>query len=254
MKRRYLQAWMIVTAAGWCLAGGATAADKVDTNRWVSGLTMGLNMSRGNSETLLSSGALTTERKGLENEFRFGVEGNYGETKVKKDDGREETETNVQNARGYGDYKRLLDDRLYAYINTELSHDEIADIRYRFIIGPGLGYYLLRDDVQSLGVEAGMAFIKDKVGETTDDRFAARAAERYERKIGETSKIWEAAEYLPTVDDVDNYLINAEAGAEAMMNARLGLRIVLQDKYNNRPAPGKDANDLSLIGAVTVRL
>jgi putative salt-induced outer membrane protein YdiY len=66
--------------------------------------------------------------------------------------------------------------------------------------------------------------------------------------------MWESAEYLPAFDDFQRFLLNAELGTEAAMNTRLSLRIVLQDKYNSDPAPGKKANDVTLIGGLTYKL
>jgi hypothetical protein len=55
-------------------------------------------------------------------------------------------------------------------------------------------------------------------------------AERYELKLGDASKVWEATKYLPALDDFDNYLLSSEIGAEAAMNTHLSLRVLAQEK------------------------
>ncbi len=87
-----------------------------------------------------------------------------------------------------------------------------------------------------------------------DDKIALRMAERGVLKTSATSKIWESIEYLPAIDDFSDYLINAEAGAEAAMNSRLSLRLVLQDKFDSTPGKGLKQNDLVLIGGLTFKL
>ena len=185
-------------------------------------------MTRGNSKTTASSGSIVSERKGDQNEVSLGLEGNYGQTEETQSDGTKQMKTTVQNEKGYAKYRRLFTDRDYAYFNGELSQDKIADIKYRLIIGPGLGRYFIKSDKTTLGGEAGISWIKDKVGDVEGDRFALRVAQRYEWKISDTAKIWENVEYIPALDDFNNYLVNGEIGAEAAMNAKFSLRIVAQ--------------------------
>jgi putative salt-induced outer membrane protein YdiY len=195
---------------------------------------------------MTANGSAIAERKGGKNEFTLGIEGNYGESEVVESDGQGDTVKNVENAKGYAKYRYLLTERNYAYLNGEVMYDSIADVDYRVTVGPGLGRYFVRSDADTLAGEFGVAWITDKVGDVEDDRVALRAAQNYEHKFGEKSRVWESVEYLPQADDFDNYLLNAEIGAEAMMNSRLSLRVVAQDKYNSTPAPGKEENDLSV--------
>ena len=55
---------------------------------------------------------------------------------------------------------------------------------------------------------------------------------------------------MPEASDFDNYLLTGEVGAEADINDRLSLRVVLQDRYDSTPAAGKERNDLSLIAGL----
>jgi putative salt-induced outer membrane protein YdiY len=105
-----------------------------------------------------------------------------------------------------------------------------------------------------LGVEGGVAYIWDKLGDEKDKPAAFRAAQNYNWKVSETARIWETVEYLPTADDWGNYLLNAEVGAEAAMTTKVNLRVVLQDKFNSRPAPDKKENDLTLIAGIKINI
>lgn len=251
-----LLAGMAMCVATATLAQG-TAPAAVPGSLWKTTVAAGANVTRGNSETMLLNGAVISVFKQDRNEARVGVEANYGETQVTQGSGTNEskkTDTNVNNARAFGEYRRLLTERNYLYGNAELLQDDIADITYRLMVGPGVGRYFLMSDTQKLSGEAGVAYIKDKVGGKEDDRMVARLAERYEIKVSATASVWEQVEYLPSFEDFSQCLINAEVGAEAAMNARLSLRVVLQDKYNSDPAPGKDQNDLALIAGLSYKL
>jgi len=248
---------MVVAPAVWTQAQ-VPAAPVVETvPLWKTTVAAGANVTRGNSETLQLNGSVISAFKQDRNEARVGVEANYGETQVTQGSGTNEskrTDTNVNNARAFSEYRRLLTERNYVYANAEILQDDIANIDYRFMVGPGVGRYFLMSDRQKLSGETGLAYIKTKQGGVTDDTVAWRIAERYDLKVSATASVWESVELLPSVDDFSRCLINAEVGAEAAMNAKLSLRVVVQDKYNSDPAPGKDENDLAVIAGLTYKL
>jgi len=254
-----------LTLAGLVLVGGTAvwaqaqtpAAAVVPVAPWQTTVSAGANVTRGNSETMALNGSVCTVFKQDKNEARLGVEGNYGQSQTTQGSGSnatKKTDTTLNNVKAYGEYRRLLTERTYAYANAEVLHDDIAEIDYRLTVGPGLGRYLLMSDRQKLSVEGGMAYIKERVAGDDDDRVVLRVCERYDLKVSATASLWEQVEYMPTVDDMSQCLVNGEIGAEAAMNAKLSLRVVLQDKYNSTPAPGKDDNDLAVIAGLTYKL
>jgi putative salt-induced outer membrane protein YdiY len=257
MNRILRSSLMGLTVFAVSFAATARAADdkaaKKDTEGWVTGLALGLNLTRGNSKTMLGNASLKSENRKGQNEWTLGAEGNYGETEVTVD-GEKKDETNIQNAKGNVEYRRLFTERTYGYLRAELAYDEIANLKYRLTVGPGAGHYLIKSDRQLLGVEGGVAYIWDKLGDEKDNRAAFRAAQNYNWKVSETARIWETVEYLPTADDWGNYLLNAEVGAEAAMTTKVNLRVVLQDKFNSRPAPDKKENDLTLIAGIKINI
>jgi putative salt-induced outer membrane protein YdiY len=211
---------------------------------------VGVTLTDGNSETLQANGSIVAEgeKDGL-GSVRFGVEGNYGETTVDDAD-----ETTVENAKAFGNAKKTLTEKTFAYFDASALYDDIALVDYRVTVGPGLGVYLVQDDTTTLSVEAGPSYVWEKVDDVDDDYTAIRAAERFEHALSDTAKIWQSVEYLPQADDFDNYLLNAELGAEAAMNASMNLRVVLQDRYDSEPAAGLEGNDLTLIAGISLKL
>ena len=91
------------------------------------------------------------------------------------------------------------------------------------IIGPDLGAYLVKNDRLTLSVETGPVYIAEKLDGISEDYLALRLSERLEFTISPTAKLWQAAEYLPKVDDFDKYPFNAEIGMEAAINSRMKL-------------------------------
>jgi putative salt-induced outer membrane protein YdiY len=221
--------------------------------QWETAVALGINVTRGNSKTLLSNLSSRSTRKGALNETQLGVEGNYGETEVSGTNDVRATQTNVQNGKGNAVHRRLFGERNYGVVTADLAHDRISGVSYRLIVGPGLGRYFLKDGRTTLLAECGLAHVRERVAGNDDDRTALRLFEQGERKIGEASRVWQSAEYLPTASDVEQYLLHAEAGAEAAMNAHLSLRTVLQNQFNSRPEPRKERSDLLLIAGLSCK-
>jgi hypothetical protein len=128
------------------------------------------------------------------------------------------------------------------------EHDDTANLTYRFLLSPLAGYYFLKETNRFLVGEIGPSYVREKFfSEDVHNYIALRVAERGEHKFASGAKIWEGVEWLPKIQDFQNYLVNAEAGVSAPINKTLSVSLVLQDSYKSVPAKGKLKNDLKLI-------
>jgi len=152
---------------------------------------------------------------------------------------------------GFGQANHLFSEKFYGYLRVNALHDAIADLQYRITIGPGAGYYLLKETNTTLAVEAGSAVVFERLG-TNDNTYATlRLAERFEHKLFEQkARIWQTVEILPQVDDFNNYIVNAELGIEAAVNSKLSLQTFVVDNYNNQPAGGRQKNDVKIVSGL----
>ena len=248
------------------MAVSASAAEKkteeaaAPNDGWTTALNAGLTMTDGNSETMAANVGLTTEgvKDGLGSVIA-GADFNYGESTVSStatDPATGESvvteteETTVENAKAFVNVKKTLSPKTFAYVDGSVLYDDVALIDYRATLGPGLGFYLLKNDKRQLSLEAGPSYVWEKVDGASNDYLALRFAERYSCQATKTAKLVQSLEYLPEAEDFDNYLLTAEIGVEAAMNDHLSLRVVLQDKYDSTPAAGAERNDLSLIAGL----
>ncbi|MGA2751470.1 MAG: DUF481 domain-containing protein [Verrucomicrobiota bacterium] len=222
------------------------------TNQWHSTVALGLTIARGNTDTTLVSLSARTEKKWPLNNLALGADALYGESKLP---GQSTSTETADSQKGFGQYDRTLSDRFYAYGRLEALHDGIADIEYRFTLAPGAGYYFIKNKSADLSVELGPGYIDEKLDDHTHDYATLRAAEKFHYTLSPHARLWETIEYLPEVDELDNYIVNAELGVEAGLNKKnnVTLRTVLQDSYDNVPAPGRLKNDLKLIAAVAYK-
>jgi putative salt-induced outer membrane protein YdiY len=227
-------------------AGNTNQTATIVTNKpaWESSISAGLSLTRGNSDTLLTTAAFRTRTKTPFNEFMFSVDGAYGESDSVK---------NNETLHGVSQYNHLFGKRFYGFFNLEGLHDGIADLQYRFTLSPGAGYYFVKTTNTTFAVEAGPGLIFQRLGEVDTAYASLRLAERFEHKLNDGARVWERAEILPQVNKLDNFLVNAEIGAEAALTKTLSLRVALQDNFVNQPAPGRKDNDIKLISGLAYK-
>lgn len=218
-----------------------TPAVEADPAKWETTASSGLTLTQGNSDTLLVTASILGVKKWDKNEARVGANGAYGES---------ESVRNNEMLQAFGQYNRLWNERLYGFLRLDVVRDAIADVDYRIIFSPGIGYYLIKNDATSLSVEAGPGAIYERQGGKSTGYMTLRLAERFEHRLSERAKIWQSVEIIPEVSDFDNFLVNAELGVEAGLTKKLSLRSYLVDTYDHQPAPGRKKNDLKFVTAV----
>ena len=227
-------------------ATSAAPGAVIPTNKpaWESTVAFGLTLTSGNSESVLATGSFRTHRNNPTNEWTLGLEGSYGENNAVE---------NNESLHGFAQYNHLFGERWYAYTRADALHDGIADVTYRFTFSPGAGYYFVKNKQTSLAGEFGPAVLYEKLDDEYHTYPTLRLAERFEHKMDEHTRFWQNVEFLPQVDQPDNFLVNAEVGAEAALTKRLSLRTVVQDNYANIPAPGRKDNDVKLISGLAYK-
>lgn len=220
---------------GMCCARTAVRADEPG---WQGKAAAGLNLTKGNSDTTGLNLEVKAERKEEKHDISLGALFAYGES-----DG----EATEENAKAFVQYNRLITEKAYLYANCEIAYDSVASLDYRFIAGPGIGYYLLKDENQTLGIEVGASYVSEQVrADSKTDAFALRVTQRYERALSKTAKISATVEYLPELDDFGTFLLNAELGVETAISGRFSLRAVVQDRYDSDPAADVEENDVTV--------
>lgn len=232
-------------------AAPACATPVADPSAWMKSVTGGFNYTDGNSKTSSINLNGKTARDYQGESYRFEADFNYGNAAEDADSKREETKNN---SRGTAEYKHILDEVYFWGAGTSVFHDDIADIRYRAIVNPSLGIYLLREESLKLNMEVGPSYVWEKKGGETEDYLAPRIADRFEWKFSPTAKLFQWTEYLVSAEDTGNYLVNAEVGLEAALTSLVNLVILVRDNYVNQPADGRKQNDIATITGLKVNL
>jgi hypothetical protein len=225
---------------------------KPEKKKWESVAAVGVTLTRGNSKTFLATAGVNSTRKWDHDEALLGLNAGYGETTANV--GRNETTSKTDAyIKGFGQWNHLFSGdwtNWYAGVRLNAEHDDIAALRYRITLSPLAGYYFIKQTNAFLAAEAGPSLVDEKQGSRHRTYLGARVAERGEYKFASGAKVWETLEWIPQVDNVENWIANAEAGVSAPISKALDVRLVLQDTYDNQPASGRYKNDLKLIGAL----
>ncbi len=211
---------------------------------WESSVSAGLTLTRGNSHSLLFTGDYLTAKKTPKNEYSLGLEAAYG---------RQDAQDTVNNSKAFGQWNHLYSSRFYDYVRADALRDIVADLDYRASVGPGLGYYLIKNDKTTFAAEAGGGMEVEHLGGKYDSFGTMRLAERFEHKFGERARLWENAEILPQVDQLDNYVVNFEIGIESAISKSFSLKTYLDDSYQSIPAAGRQKNDIKLVSGISYK-
>ncbi len=209
---------------------------------WSTSVTVGLSVSSGNIESSLIYADIQTRRQWGAYEALLGLGGTYGES---------ESVTTSDYQFGYLQLNRALTDRFYFGVKGYGIRDAVADLDYRFSLGPVWGVYLIKTDTTTLKVEAGPAYTWEKQGGLRDDYVSVLVSERFEHQFTERLRLWQALEWRPAIDDFNDYTLNAEIGIEARMTEHLSLKTFLRNIHDSTPAPGFKKDDLAWITALT---
>lgn len=212
---------------------------------WSSTATMGLTVTAGNVDSVLTTGKIASERKSRKDDLTLGADGAYGQVSGLQ---------NVNSVHGCAQNNyTFVDNTWYAYGREDALHDQIANVEYRVISSLGTGYYFIKNKTTTLSSEAGPSYEVEKLDDQVHNYPTARIAENLEHKIDDHAKVWENIEFLPPLTFPDAFLINAEVGVETPLTKKLSLQTYLQDNYANVPAPGYKPNDLKLVSGLVMK-
>ena len=133
------------------------------------------------------------------------------------------------------DYNHMINKKLYANMGINYLKDELSDYDYRLNIGPGLGYKVLEDEIQTVDIQGGLdyAYDKYKTG-TTDNYLAGRTELNYKYKFSENLDFKQMISYLASFEDANKYFVVSDSSLEVNMTKNLSLGVSYNLDYTNQ--------------------
>ncbi|MDD2894519.1 MAG: DUF481 domain-containing protein [Aliarcobacter sp.] len=133
------------------------------------------------------------------------------------------------------DYNHMINEKLYSYAGISYIKDESSDYDYRLNMGPGLGYKLLEDDIQTVDIQGGLDYANDKYKNGTKDNYIAGKTElNYKYSFSQNLQFKQMLSYLGSFEDGDKYFIVSDSALEVNMTQNLSLGISYGLDYTNK--------------------
>ncbi|MEI6167790.1 MAG: DUF481 domain-containing protein [bacterium] len=213
------------------------------TTDWQRNLDFGMNMTRGNSDTLRYSLGVDTVKEKDANTIRLRAHGAYGES-----DGTKDTENAAATLR----YERQLTTTMYALGTLDWATDPMAELSYRFtgILSPGV--HLIRTKSSLLNLEIGAGYVEEKKDKNEDGYAAGRTAITAEKLMNDHVLGWVTVEYIPKLADPSVSFINSEIGLASYITRNLSLNVCYQNRYDSTPSEDVKPSDTILSTALSL--
>ena len=210
-----------------------TARKKKDD--WRLKIEAGIGTASGDRDMLRCNAAASASR---ETDLRYVLAKatvRYGESEGEKD---------AENGAFEAKYQRRLTERTYAAVDGNAFRDRIADVDYRVRGSVSLGRHFIFTERTVLNLEAGPGYVEERKGGESEGFVAGRAAQYLEFLVSSSLQVWQSVEYVPSLEDSRIYFVNAEVGIETALAANLGLRFVVESRFDSNPAAGKEKHNL----------
>jgi putative salt-induced outer membrane protein YdiY len=219
--------------------------------KWTGNVRAGGVVTRGNSDTETFNLAGDAVRRGQDDRISLNGQYLYGRQK-NNDTGVKSTSTDNWLFQGKYDY--FFTKQLYGYGVAKFERDRIADLSLRAQPGLGLGYQWWEGPKSNFATEAGIGYTyedyKNRKPDSTDSYVSARAAYHYDRVLVENVKFINNAEIIPSLEDLDKYNINADAGIRVKISDQFFTDFKVEWKYDSQPSSTAMKNDFRYILSV----
>lgn len=138
-----------------------------------------------------------------------------------------------------------LSSRLDLFFADYIESDRFKGFWTRNNIDAGLQYKLVQKEKFKAVVEAGFRYTRENFVQDEPDnheqklRFYGETS--YEFNKGMNFKYW--LEYIPSLENSDNYIVNMEPSLLMLINKTLSLKTGVKWEYENEPVDARDQHD-----------
>jgi putative salt-induced outer membrane protein YdiY len=229
----------------WLCAEGAYAQSRARRTRegWTRQAQIGAHVTEGNRDSAQTRAQVGAKGRGENWESEFKVRGEIGE--LNRTRNRERVAAEFL-------HRADLSPRAYLAYRFEFLYDGIADLDYRLVASPSIGWFIVREERQELRLEVGPAGVLERKGGDREAYPALRLAQYYEARVTAVSRLLQGVEYLPEIRaESGAYLAKAFVELRADLDKQIALHLRLEGDYDNRPAEGKQKQDTTFSASIS---
>jgi putative salt-induced outer membrane protein YdiY len=209
--------------------------------RWSGAVTATGLATRGNSDSESVRISIDALRKGDKNTLTLAAGYALGQT---ENTTTGDKTTNIDNWFASAKLDYAFNEKWYNYALVRVEEDRVANLDLRVSPGLGVGYRWINKPDTHLNTEAGVNYVYESY--STDghaDHFALRLAYHYDKKLNDKVSLVHNVEYVPSVEAIDDFNVNADVGIRAQLTTNLFSEFKMEWRYDASPAPGAEEND-----------
>jgi putative salt-induced outer membrane protein YdiY len=208
---------------------------------------LGLSLTRGNSDTLNLSAAIDSlydpKTKNVMKWTALYLRGTQNDV------------LSVDRASAMFRDERMLNGRMFAFGQFDVLHDTFKAIDYLYAPAAGVGYKVVDSMRSQLAVDAGVGGVVEKdTGADSRASGAITLSEKLVHQLTETTTLKQSAASLLKTNDFGDRLFTFQFGVAAKINARFQLSIDVLDTFKSRPLDAATKrNDVALLTSIVAK-
>ena len=210
---------------------------------WEGSVVAGALFARGNTTSDAVNVGFDITKRTEKDRIHFDGQYLYGR---QKDQSTGEKSTTTDNWKVFGKYDYFFNEKLYGFASLLLERDRIADLDIRMIPSVGVGYQWVDQADFHFSTEGGLAYTYERYKDSDDSNGALslRLAYHVDKKLNDKVGVFHNLEYYPSLEDISDYLLKADAGIRADFTEKLFMEAKVQYNYDSTPATGAHETDL----------
>ena len=214
---------------------------------WGGFLDSGLSLSRGNADTTnFTIGATATRMTDKDKASAF-INSIYSSGTT---NGVTLTTASAIHAGLRFDYN--LSDKTFAFAFTDFDHDRFQQLDLRNVIGGGLGYHMVKNDITNFDIFAGGSFNQEYFTTLTRRSGEALVGQSFDHKLSSAFSVKERLEFYPDLSSMGDYRVVFDTAAITKLSKLLSWQVDASDRYITNPVNGLKGNDLLFTTGVRV--
>jgi len=204
--------------------------DEAKKKKWSGDMSLGLAMTRGNSETLSVSFSFGLKRKS-DGRLEWLSSGFYLYN-------REKGQTSAESMGISSRLNWLVNKRFYSYYELQAQRDIFKDYNYRFLPGVGLGYKLMKAKVFEFTLYGGITHVvTDYISISETERFTGvKVGDQLTWKLTSTTELNQTAEFVSRLSELEKFLLRFEIGLAAAISKKWSLSVSIVNSYDSKPS------------------
>jgi putative salt-induced outer membrane protein len=212
------------------------------TDFWSSLVDTGVSLTRGNADSLNFAIHGRAVRAAPKNRFTVSTESVFAKSTTAG-----VTTTTAKAIRGGLRDDITLKDNLFVFGSSDFEHDAIQFLDFRYVLGGGLGYHLIKRTETAFDLFGGGSYKQDNFSNApTVNSAQMLAGEELNYKLNDHVTLHERMTFYPNLSQLGQYFVTLDSSTAMKLNSWLSWQVSFSDRYLTNPAPGAQKNDLLL--------